>query len=83
MDSFQDEKRCGILNETTMTLHKQESGMPNFQTPCGHVSHVAQERLQIVEITNVANDYNTNKCRQCFEDGGEYRDYLITQLLSN
>ena len=72
MKTFQNRERSGVLNTTTMTLHKQETGMSNFQTPCGHLSHVAQEGLQIVDIKRVENEYNMSRCGQCFEDSGGY-----------
>lgn len=72
MEPFQEETQSGILNETTMTLHKQESGMAEFQTPCGHVTHIPQERLQIVDIGALATNYNTDRCGKCFEDAGGY-----------
>jgi len=65
-------ERSGILNETTMTLHKQNLETDGFQTPCGHLFHVAQEQLRIVEIVHVTEEYSVSKCGQCFEDGGGY-----------
>lgn len=65
-------ERNGVLNETTMTLHKQNPGTDGFQTPCGHVFHVAEERLRVVEIAHVTEEYSASKCGQCFEDGGGY-----------
>ncbi len=65
-------ERTGILNETTMTLHKQDPGTDGYQTPCGHVSHVAQERLRLVEVAHVTEQYSVSRCGQCFEAGGGY-----------
>lgn len=66
------ENKSGILHETTRTLHKQESGIGEFQTPCGHLYHVAQEKLRIVEIPTGTNKHHMSKCGQCFEEGGGY-----------
>ena len=68
----QDKERRGILNETTMTLHKQETGMADFQAPCGHTAHVPQDRLRIVEITHVIDEHDASRCGRCFEDGRGY-----------
>ncbi len=65
-------EQSGVLNETTMTLHKQVPGTAGFQTPCGHVTHVTQDRLRIVEVAHVTEQYSTSKCGQCFEDAGGY-----------
>lgn len=70
MEAVQEIESSGILNETTMTLHRQQGGMTDFQTPCGHTYHVPQERLRIVEIQRVKAD--ATKCGQCFEEGGGY-----------
>lgn len=72
MESAQDTENGGILNETTMTLHKREAGVGEFQTPCGHLHHVGQEKLRVVEISSTTGDYETGKCGQCFEDGRGY-----------
>lgn len=72
MEPIQNTERDGILNETTMTLHRRASGIGEFQTPCGHLYNVAQERLRIVDVPDVADDRETSKCGQCFEDGGGY-----------
>jgi|AntDeeMetagen681_2_1112603.scaffolds.fasta_scaffold33489_1 hypothetical protein len=56
-----------ILNETTMTLHKQELGLGEFQTVCGHADHVGQEKLRIIGVPDRIKQDNTSKCGQCFE----------------
>lgn len=59
-----------ILNETTMTLHEQEAGLGEFQTPCGTLNHVGQEKLRIIDVSDGTKDHNTSTCGQCF--GGGY-----------
>lgn len=61
-----------ILNETTMTLHKQELGLGEFQTACGHLDHVGQEKLRIIGVPDVTEKDNVSKCGQCFEEAGGY-----------
>lgn len=61
-----------ILNETTMTLHKQELGLGEFQTACGHLDHVGQEKLRIIGVPGGAKKDNISKCRQCFAEVGGY-----------
>jgi hypothetical protein len=61
-----------ILNETAMTLHKQELGLGEFQTSCGHLNHVGQEKLRIIGVPDVTKKHNTSKCGQCFEEGRRY-----------
>lgn len=72
MGTVKDTEKSGILNETTMTLHRKEMGVGEFQTPCGHLHHVGQEKLRVVEIPSITKNYETGKCGQCFEDGGGY-----------
>jgi hypothetical protein len=72
MPITRDTERSGILNETTMTLHKRETGTADPQTPCGHTYHVAHERLRIVEIETVTEDREVTRCGQCFDDAGGY-----------
>jgi hypothetical protein len=72
METLQDTDKSGILNETTMTLQKMETGVGKFQTPCGHLHHVSQENLRVVEIPTIVRKYETGKCGQCFEDGRGY-----------
>jgi hypothetical protein len=61
-----------ILNETTMTIHRQESGVGEYQTSCGHLNHVGRETLRIIDDPAVTEKRITTKCGQCFEEGGGY-----------
>lgn len=72
METVQNTEGSLILNETTMTLHKQELGLGEFETPCGHLSHVGQERLRIIGVPEITKEHSMSKCGQCFEDGGGY-----------
>jgi len=61
-----------ILNETTMTLHKQELGLGEFQAACRQLNHVGQEKLRILGVPEGIENHNISKCRQCFERREEY-----------
>lgn len=61
-----------ILNETTMTLHKQDLGLGEFQTACGHLDHVGQEKLRIIGVPGSAEKNNMSKCERCFGEIGRY-----------
>lgn len=61
-----------ILNETTMTLHKQDSGLGEFQTACGHLDHVGRERLRIIGVPDGTKKGNMSKCGRCFEERDGY-----------
>ena len=56
------------MNETTITLHKQELGLGEFQTGCGRLDHVGQEKLRIIGVPDVAKKDNITRCEQCFEE---------------
>lgn len=61
-----------ILNEITMTLHKQELGLGEFQAACRQLDHVGQEKLRIIGVPDRIENHKISKCRQCFEQSGEY-----------
>lgn len=72
MASVQREGVKGVLNETTMTVHKHEMGTAYLQTMCGHTHQVAHEQLRIVGIKRATEELGADKCGQCFEDGKGY-----------
>lgn len=62
----------GILNETTNTVHKQESGKSALETPCGVTNNLSEDHLRQTAIDQLVTTTNTTKCGRCFEDGGGY-----------
>lgn len=62
----------GILNETTNTVHKQETGAPGLQTPCGITNNVPEDQLSPTAIDQSDGTTDTTRCGRCFEDGGGY-----------
>jgi len=72
MGIVQNTRGSLILNETTMTLHKQERGLGEFQTSCGQLNHVGQEKLRILGVQDGTRKPNMRECRECFKErGGE------------
>lgn len=60
----------GVLNTTTNTVHRhREAGV---KTACGATRHVADDRLDRVDVDRVVLDSNACKCGRCFADGGGY-----------
>ena len=72
MEKMQKAGVSGVLNTTTMTVHKQEIGAAALQTECGHTHHVDPERLRTIRIERATEDLDASKCGRCFEDGGGY-----------
>lgn len=72
MTSIQRSGSEGVLNETTMTVHKHEIGAVDLQTPCGHINHVEHDRLRIVGVERAIEDHDASMCGGCFEAGGGY-----------
>lgn len=72
MASIQHNRRRGVLNETTMTIHKHETGAADSRAVCGHTLHVEQERLRVVGVQRATEELDARKCGQCFEDGRGY-----------
>lgn len=72
MMTVRNTEKSLILNETTMTIHKQELGVGEFQSSCVRLDHVGREKLRIVGVSSVTGEQNASKCRQCFDEGGGY-----------
>ncbi len=62
----------GVLNETSMTIHKREAGTKGFTTLCGQSYHLDCGQLQKVQLNQAIKELNADKCGRCFEDGRGY-----------
>ncbi len=72
MDNIQQEDVRGILNETSMTIHKHEMGAADFQTVCGQTYHVEHGQLRMIRVKQATEEFDADKCGRCFEDGRGY-----------
>jgi hypothetical protein len=72
MNSVQQENVRGILNETSMTVHKNDVGAADFHTLCGQTYHVEHGQLRMIQIEQATEEFNADKCGRCFEDGRGY-----------
>ncbi len=72
MDSIQQSDARGILNETSMTIHKHEMGAADFQTVCGQTYHVERGQLRVIKVKQAIEEFGAAKCGGCFEDGRGY-----------
>jgi hypothetical protein len=61
-----------ILNETTQTVHRQETGTPSLRTVCGVTYHVGPDQLRRVSVARATGHLDASKCGRCFDDGGGY-----------
>jgi hypothetical protein len=62
----------GILNETTNTLHKRETGNQGLEAACGATLHLFADNLQTAAIDSTAGRPETSKCGRCFDGVGGY-----------
>jgi hypothetical protein len=60
----------GVLNEVTLTVHKQKTGALNCLTACGVSSHLSPDQLRKVPLDRAEEKFD--KCGRCFSDGGGY-----------
>lgn len=72
MSNTRQENVSGILNETSMTIHKQEMGAEGFQTLCGQTYHLEQGQLQRIQVVRASEQLGAEKCGRCFEEGRGY-----------
>jgi len=72
MKDIQQEDVNGILNETSMTIHKHEVGAADFQTLCGQTYHLEHGQLREIQVRQATEKLNADKCGRCFEDGRGY-----------
>jgi hypothetical protein len=62
----------GVLNEHTKTVHKHETGAPDFHTVCGATYNLASDRLRTMPIERAVAEYDADKCGRCFDGGNGY-----------
>lgn len=72
MANIQREDEGGILNETSMTIHKQRMGATDFQTLCGQSYNLDHGQLRAIDVENAIEKLPAEKCGSCFEDGRGY-----------
>ncbi|MFB6228462.1 MAG: hypothetical protein ABEH88_07850 [Halobacteriales archaeon] len=72
MDTTRNEGVRGILNETSMTIHKHEMGAADFQTVCGQTYHVEHGQLRMIPVDQATEEHDADKCGRCFENGRGY-----------
>jgi len=72
MEGARHEEVTGILNETSMTIHKHETGATDFRTECGQTSHVDHGQLREVPVDRATDELGARKCGRCFEEGRGY-----------
>ena len=66
------ERVQGILNETSMTIHKHETGAADLQTACGQTYHVEHGQLRKLPVVEATEEHSATRCGRCFEDGRGY-----------
>lgn len=69
MDDIQQGVVRGVLDETSMKIHKHERGAADFQTVCGQIYHVEHGHLRIIQVTQGTEKFDADKCGRCFDDG--------------
>lgn len=72
MENIQQNDVRGILNETSMKIHKQEIGAADFHTVCGQVYHTGHGQLQMVQIDQAKEKSSADTCGRCFEESRRY-----------
>jgi hypothetical protein len=72
MSKTQQEGVRGVLNETSMTIHKNELGAEDFQTPCGKTYNLDHGQLRTIQVKRATEEFDAEKCGRCFEDGRGY-----------
>jgi hypothetical protein len=72
MENARHEEVPGILNETSMTIHRHEMGAVEFRTACGQTYHVEHGQLREVPVDRATEELGARKCGRCFEEGRGY-----------
>lgn len=72
MEGIQRKEVRGVLNKTSMKIHKQEIGSADFQTVCGQTYHAEHGQLRMVQVKQATEESHAEKCVRCFEDGRGY-----------
>ena len=62
----------GVLNETTLTVHRRKAGASGPRSQCGLTYHLSPDKLHVVSIETVSSNADVTKCGCCFEDAGGY-----------
>lgn len=62
----------GVLNETTHTVHKHDTGRSDVRSVCGATNHVSRDRLRKLPVERALADYDARRCGRCFADAGGY-----------
>lgn len=62
----------GVLNETTMTVHRQEPGVSRPSSACGHTYHMERGQLREIAVKEALDQLNATKCGICFDSGRGY-----------
>lgn len=63
----------GVLNKTTMTVHRVSPGPTDKNTSaCGHTHHVEREQLERVNIDAATKEGSATLCGGCFRGEGGY-----------
>lgn len=70
--STQQEDVRGILNETSMTIHRHRTGAEGFQVSCGQTYHLNRGQLRAIQVERATEEFDVQKCGRCFEDGRGY-----------
>ena len=61
MATARNETKRGVLNETTMTVHRRKPGAADIHTVCGHTYHVERGRLRLVDVAQITEATNTTR----------------------
>lgn len=61
-----------VLNESTKTVHRHESGASDLHTACGVTHHLDGDQLRVVSAEWAADDHDVSRCGRCFDDGNGY-----------
>ncbi|MFB6210090.1 MAG: hypothetical protein ABEI76_00985 [Halobacteriales archaeon] len=61
-----------ILNESTQTVHKHETGAPELHTECGIMLHANPDHLERMSLERALQEQEADKCGRCFDEGGGY-----------
>ncbi|WP_226022667.1 hypothetical protein [Halomicrobium salinisoli] len=62
----------GVLNTGTNTVHRHRDREARARTACGATRHVADERLDRIDVDRALSAREASKCGRCFSDGGGY-----------
>lgn len=72
MSNTQQDDVRGILNETSMTIHKHETGTEGLRALCGQTYHLEHGQLRMIRVKQATETLDAEKCGRCFENGRGY-----------